>query len=340
MKKVNLDELKASTLRSYIDKGRRDADLGGMQAAAGRTPRTPYEKKLRNRYKGSVKATMKLSKGDYQKEDVELREDNDILSVGQHKVTVNGKPMTLHVKKNAKSGNSVHLSGESSSKKQKLSGNIPATTTKKAYAGSIHRVYGHNLSFTESVEVDELFNPANPSAYGVNAYKPSAFASAETHKAEAKKMKELKKKSEKKPSIFASAFGVKNKTKIKEDIDMNKSLILQIAEGLSTASRIAKAAHMRRYEPILTKKRELAMRKASSASTISRKAQKKAHDVIMQKRFLKTRSKESLSPSEKAAIEDKMRKMEPAIKRLASKMFTKVKAADVARRASYMKTHH
>lgn len=65
-----LDELKASTLRSYIAKGRRDADLGGMYAASGRTPRTPYEKKLQNRHKGAIKATMKLSRGDYQKEDV------------------------------------------------------------------------------------------------------------------------------------------------------------------------------------------------------------------------------------------------------------------------------
>lgn len=260
-------------------------------------------------------------------------------------------------------------------------------------------------------EVDELFNPANPSAYGVNAYKPGAFSG--THTTQTKKMKDTKKKIEKSTSKFSSLFGKKTKNKAHESMenisevkykweteawdvidthhneirvvktyptyqkaiiaadklnsqhsndnlgamgidngiviprfgvrlsvvkeDSIDSILNRITEALSMDARLKAKADMKRRAAILAKKRALSVRKTASKSTIERRATKAAHNLIMQKRILHGRDKSMMSPSEKANIEKKMQAFEPAVQKLAKKMFTKVKAAGELRRQSAMK---
>lgn len=124
----------------------------------------------------------------------------------------------------------------------------------------------------------------------------------------------------------------------KEEPEANESIIDvamdRITEALSASARLAAKARMRRLSSVLTKKRVIQSKKSASSDVIMRRAEKKAHDLIMQKRILHNREKENLSPAEKSNIEKKMQAYQPAIKKLAKKLFSKVKAADITRRQS------
>ncbi len=114
------------------------------------------------------------------------------------------------------------------------------------------------------------------------------------------------------------------------------SMMDLIVEELSGSARIRLKANMKRRSAILTKRRAISSKKSASSSVINHRAEKKAHDLIMNKRVLHGRDKTKMSPAEKARIESKMRAYEPAVKKLAKKMFSRVKAAGELRRHSAM----
>lgn len=114
------------------------------------------------------------------------------------------------------------------------------------------------------------------------------------------------------------------------------NLINSITEELSGSARIRLKANMKRRSAVLTKRRAISSKKSASASVINHRAEKKAHDLIMNKKVLHGRDKTKMSPAEKSRIEGKMRAYAPAVKKLAKKMFSTVKAAGELRRHSAM----
>lgn len=120
--------------------------------------------------------------------------------------------------------------------------------------------------------------------------------------------------------------------KIKKDKEGKvQDAVSDITEGLSMVGRRKKAASMRRLKPLIKRKKEIAKKKLASTEKLMQRAKKKAHNIILKKKLLKTRNPEDLSYSEKSKYEDKMKKWEPVVKKLAKKLFPKVKKAEMER---------
>lgn len=378
-----LDELKGSTLRSYIDKGRRDADLGATQAASGRRPVTDFERKIHNRYKGSIKASAKLSKGDYQKEDVELAETS-------HEKDMNpNKPVIV---KGVKGMQSTPFT-----KKFKNQAVYEKWAESDAAGDcTIHQVMQEDIDILSAKEqkIVEIFNPANPSAYGISAYNNSSTVpSAKKMKGKVDpKVQQLAKlglagdddisqvlrvlkdpsSAVKNPKLRDTILNIMQKLmdivtadptilmktkaslrneelavehvcsaaslycelydalEIDADVHLNLNDII-LSEALTLSGRRKRSITMRRLEPKLQRKKELMKRRIAPSDVVMNRAEKAAHKLIMQKRLLKTRNYTDLSPTEKTNIEKKMQQFEPSVKKLAKKLFPRLKRAETQR---------
>ena len=115
------------------------------------------------------------------------------------------------------------------------------------------------------------------------------------------------------------------------------TVISKITEALSIGARLRAKASMKRRAPMLMKERAISLKKSANKSTVERRAAKSAHNIIMNKKVLHGRDKNLMSPSEKQAVEKRMQAFEPAVQKLAKKMFSKVKKAGETRRQSALK---
>jgi hypothetical protein len=118
-------------------------------------------------------------------------------------------------------------------------------------------------------------------------------------------------------------------TKVQK-VDVAES-VTQLMEALTMAGRRKRALKMRMLAPMLTRKRELASHKMASNENLLRRAQRMAHERILQKKFLKNRKYSELSPTEKYKYEKLMQPLEGAVKRLAKKLLPKVRQKEMQR---------
>jgi hypothetical protein len=133
------------------------------------------------------------------------------------------------------------------------------------------------------------------------------------------------------------AYDEKLVPKAAKEKESTDEIVSGIAEALSMAARRKRAATLRRLQPQIKRKKEIAKKKLASNDKLMVRAKKKAHDIILKKKLLKTRNPEDLSVSEKSKYETQMKKYEGVVKKLAKKLLPKVKKAEMARYQSQKK---
>jgi hypothetical protein len=124
--------------------------------------------------------------------------------------------------------------------------------------------------------------------------------------------------------------------KLQEELEENELL----GEALTIDQRRRRAIIMKRYSSKIERARELAKKRLASSEKIKKRALIQARDII-RKRVAGRRGAEyaSLSPSEKIQIDKAVEKRKGIIKKIATRIIPRVKAAEFQRLQSYMKGH-
>lgn len=103
-----------------------------------------------------------------------------------------------------------------------------------------------------------------------------------------------------------------------------------IDEDLSMAQRMKKKLVMKRNKKKLALKRKIALRRTSNKDRLKGRATKAARNVIT-KRLLKGRDKSKMSAAEKNAVERRVKKLSPVMKRLTTRLMPQVRKIERSR---------
>ena len=124
--------------------------------------------------------------------------------------------------------------------------------------------------------------------------------------------------------------------KLQEELEQNELL----GEALTIDQRRRRAMIMKRYSAKIERAREIAKKRLASSDKIKKRALIQARDII-RRRVAGRRGSEyaSLSPSEKIQIDKAVEKRKGIIKKIATRIVPRVKAAEYQRLQSYMKGH-
>ena len=122
--------------------------------------------------------------------------------------------------------------------------------------------------------------------------------------------------------------------KLQEELEQNELL----GEALTIDQRRRRAMIMKRYSAKIERAREIAKKRLASSDKIKKRALIQARDII-RRRVAGRRGAEyaSLSPSEKIQIDKAVEKRKGIIKKIATRIIPRVKAAEFQRLQSYMK---
>jgi len=122
--------------------------------------------------------------------------------------------------------------------------------------------------------------------------------------------------------------------KLQEELEQNELL----GEALTIDQRRRRAMIMKRYSAKIERAREIAKKRLASSDKIKKRALIQARDII-RRRVAGRRGEEyaSLSPSEKIQIDKAVEKRKGIIKKIATRIIPRVKAAEFQRLQSYMK---
>lgn len=112
-----------------------------------------------------------------------------------------------------------------------------------------------------------------------------------------------------------------------KDPKLEESVIL---EKLSRLGRMQLARSMKRRSSMLSRKRQLSMKKHATRDVLMSRATVAAKNKVRE-RFLRGRSYSTLSPNEKEQIEAKLSRLKPVIQRLSIKMLNVVKTREASR---------
>jgi DNA primase catalytic subunit len=99
---------------------------------------------------------------------------------------------------------------------------------------------------------------------------------------------------------------------------------------LTPQQRIQRGRIMKRLAPKIAMKRKIAMKKKATPEKLKVRAMKQARDVVRAK-FVKGKSYDELSYSEKIQLDKKVEKKQALIKKIAKKLLPKIKKAEVER---------
>jgi energy-converting hydrogenase A subunit M len=103
-------------------------------------------------------------------------------------------------------------------------------------------------------------------------------------------------------------------------------------QEISKSARIKMAQRMKKLAPKLARKRAMAAKKMAGSEQLKKRAEKAAKTIIMNK-LTKGIDKSTLSDAQKNKIEKAMRKKAGAIKKIAKKLYPKVKQKEKERMA-------
>ena len=103
-------------------------------------------------------------------------------------------------------------------------------------------------------------------------------------------------------------------------------------EALTRAQRIKRGQMMKRMAKKIARKKKIAARKMATPEKLERRARKLARKILI-KKILKNRNPSDLSFAEREKLEDKLKKKQAAIGRIARKLKPKVKKAEKERLA-------
>ena len=103
-------------------------------------------------------------------------------------------------------------------------------------------------------------------------------------------------------------------------------------EALTRAQRIKRGQMMKRMAKKIARKKKIAARKMATPEKLERRARKLARKILI-KKLLKNRNPSDLSFAEREKLEDKLKKKQAAIGRIARKLKPKVKKAEKERLA-------
>ena len=122
--------------------------------------------------------------------------------------------------------------------------------------------------------------------------------------------------------------------KLQEELEQNELL----GEALTIDQRRRRAMIMKRYSAKIERARDIAKKRLASSDKIKKRALIQARDII-RRRVAGRRGTEyaSLSPSEKIQIDKAVEKRKGVIKKIATRIIPRVKAAEFQRLQSYMK---
>jgi len=99
---------------------------------------------------------------------------------------------------------------------------------------------------------------------------------------------------------------------------------------LTPQQRIQRGRIMKRLAPKIAMKRKLAMKKKATPEKLKVRAMKQARDVVRAK-FVKGKSYDELSYSEKIQLDKKVETKQALIQKIAKKLLPQVKKAEVER---------
>ena len=99
---------------------------------------------------------------------------------------------------------------------------------------------------------------------------------------------------------------------------------------LTPQQRIQRGRIMKRLAPKIAMKRKIAMKKKATPEKLKVRAMKQARDVVRAK-FVKGKSYDELSYSEKIQLDKKVEKKQALIKKIAKKLLPKIKKAEAQR---------
>lgn len=106
-----------------------------------------------------------------------------------------------------------------------------------------------------------------------------------------------------------------------------------LSEAISATSRLRRGMKMKSRKTQISLARKMKLRRVSNLDTLKKRARLAARRSIM-KRFLKGRSKGSLSVAEKNRIENQIKNMGPLVNALSAKMLPKVRSLEQKRLSS------
>ena len=99
---------------------------------------------------------------------------------------------------------------------------------------------------------------------------------------------------------------------------------------LTPQQRIQRGRIMKRLAPKIAMKRKIAMKKKANPEKLKVRAMKQARDAVRAK-FVKGKSYQELSYSEKIQLDKKVEKKQALIKKIAKKLLPKIKKAEAQR---------
>jgi len=99
---------------------------------------------------------------------------------------------------------------------------------------------------------------------------------------------------------------------------------------LTPQQRIQRGRIMKRLAPKIAMKRKIAMKKKANPEKLKVRAMKQARDAVRAK-FVKGKSYQELSYSEKIQLDKKVEKKQALIKKIAKKLLPKIKKAEAER---------
>jgi len=98
-------------------------------------------------------------------------------------------------------------------------------------------------------------------------------------------------------------------------------------EALTISQRLKRSRIMKMKSGIIKRKREIALNKRASPEKIFNRAMKKARDIL-RKKHTAGKSAKDLSMSQKEKVEKLLSKKKGIIKKIAKKLFPKMKSAE------------
>ncbi len=108
----------------------------------------------------------------------------------------------------------------------------------------------------------------------------------------------------------------------------------ELQEALTTAQRAKRRMQFRRLKPKIKRAREIAKKRLAPKEKLEKRAAKQARKTIESK-MLGGKTKNDLPFASRSAIEKKVDKRSAVIKRLAKKLYPKVRKAEMERLNQY-----
>lgn len=112
----------------------------------------------------------------------------------------------------------------------------------------------------------------------------------------------------------------------------DKIIIDPVVEAATVQTRIKRSLTMRRYKTKIHRAKEIARKRLAGKKQLSRRSQKQAKDIL-RKRFAGTRGAKyaKLSRQDKVAVDRLLDKRKALIKKLAGRIYTRVKQNEIRR---------